>query len=613
MWSCVLRCANLFVRPTDSPEQVRLKRFMTPPCLLFTPLGIAVFLQDLSSGVVSLSIASAMHILSPALLLFSGATNLVTMGNMLDITLLVSATAVLISDLHDASTLSLRGWPFITLTLDVSLFVGRHHVPRSLIFMTLLYVAAERVEATWRLGLYTFGTWGMEGPLELCDCPDPPCAAGFVGLQQASKIVIVVLVDFWFTRAFAVDLEQQLRKMQEVVTVAEEVAASLAKFDIERGESAMVSSNLPPELQTSFKTLLHNLRSYRPYLPQSCLVQGGVEDTEILSVTPTCEDDEQRGFRRLSRQPSCASTDASGRSDSDSAGTNLAQFSVRVAAKRRRASLVCVNRTGYTNGSLEEKLRPAHEEWMESDVEAWCDRVGDHKGVVDFISGDRRYASFNARKTCDNHHAVAIRVVRAQTELQQPLPATGVVVSGNIACGDFGSSTVVRFMIIGSVACNFHALERVAAGWGTRCLVDEATFEAAQFWWHAELLGAVKMVKRNNALILLHRVERPRVQHVDVAEWMYQLTKLSPSPLDGQNEKMKKRIRNMERLRHPGACAETDVECFSSGVLWWLREVGLTQSTAGTPAEAFVDTKASVSDAPAETLSSIGMQGKHLG
>eukprot|EP00756_Hemistasia_phaeocysticola_P035319 Hpha_TRINITY_DN16575_c5_g2::TRINITY_DN16575_c5_g2_i2::g.135814::m.135814 len=110
--------------------------------------------------------------------------------------------------------------------------------------------------------------------------------------------------------------------------------------------------------------------------------------------------------------------------------------------------------------------------WIEADVERWCVAVAAARGVVDMIGGDRRYASFNARRQCKGHASAAVEVLSSRGTLRQSRGWTGCVVSGPAVCGSFGCATTMRFMVLGGVSSSLHPLERIAAQWRIKVLTD---------------------------------------------------------------------------------------------------------------------------------------------
>eukprot|EP00756_Hemistasia_phaeocysticola_P019718 Hpha_TRINITY_DN15679_c3_g3::TRINITY_DN15679_c3_g3_i1::g.97369::m.97369 len=141
-----------------------------------------------------------------------------------------------------------------------------------------------------------------------------------------------------------------------------------------------------------------------------------------------------------------------------------------VRPSSKRVSLAAGNMVGYlVSMGLD---RPSHRQWITDDVEQWCAAVAASGGVVDIISGDRRYATFNARRQCHRHACAAVEVLSSRGRLEEFESWTGCVVSGPAVCGSFGCAETMRFMVLGAVAASLHPFERLAARWVTRVLTD---------------------------------------------------------------------------------------------------------------------------------------------
>ena len=175
------------------------------------------------------------------------------------------------------------------------------------------------------------------------------------------------------------------------------------------------------------------------------------------------------------------------------------QVDLRARVRGKRVTLVGVNRVGFTAafGSACDEEKKV---WMEGDIPKWCESVAAFSGVVDVVCGDRRFASFNAVSKCDGHAPRGISVVQGhnaredkgkfeilrtfvrQRSLREfgSLRATGVVVTGQVICGDFGSDSFLRFMVLGKTACSLYALERTASAWQVSCLADSEAYKGPE-------------------------------------------------------------------------------------------------------------------------------------
>eukprot|EP00756_Hemistasia_phaeocysticola_P020371 Hpha_TRINITY_DN15716_c2_g1::TRINITY_DN15716_c2_g1_i2::g.37697::m.37697 len=354
-------------------------------------------------------------------------------------------------------------------------------------------------------------------------------------------VVIIAIIGFvlWWTK------HKKLTVMQVTVLVSQKVASSLAHYEVEEAEAVVREEGaaLPDQLKVSFARLLANLKAYKPYLPHSCLMQLH-DRTELFVPSPT---------NRASRRPTNAVSDStslsgtqsglicdargqsalvstqSGRgslltplSEGSHSSSKLASSTVKAIVRKTRVSLVESNIVGYLKAHPDPS-GVVHTDWMASDVEQWAVSVIDGRGLVQTVSGDRRSASFNARSPCGGHASAAVAVAfgrGSDTEV-----VSNGVVTGQAVCGDFGSTSMLRFMVLGKAVCSLYPLERIAAKWRTKALADGEAYSSACYTWDGELKGAVLMAKRGDRPVRLYNMTTRREKKAGEKpeEWMYQL------------------------------------------------------------------------------------------
>eukprot|EP00756_Hemistasia_phaeocysticola_P007121 Hpha_TRINITY_DN14129_c0_g1::TRINITY_DN14129_c0_g1_i1::g.10638::m.10638 len=159
-----------------------------------------------------------------------------------------------------------------------------------------------------------------------------------------------------------------------------------------------------------------------------------------------------------------------------------------VKPRSKNVSLTAANMMGYLKAFKLAGQR--NRDWIKNDVERWCSTVLAASGVVDMISGDRRYASFNGRRRCVRHACAAVEVMSSRGDPPPCSGWTGCIVSGPTVCGSFGCASTMRFMMIGAVAASLHPFERLAARWGTKVLTDGESYSSSCRQWRGVLLGA---------------------------------------------------------------------------------------------------------------------------
>eukprot|EP00756_Hemistasia_phaeocysticola_P033921 Hpha_TRINITY_DN16493_c3_g1::TRINITY_DN16493_c3_g1_i1::g.159815::m.159815 len=614
---CCGRCSAWIMRDSDSPEDIRIKRGLTPVAMFLLLFAVYSITHNFLTTNNPIFIGSIVFYAAAMVQFLAQGCLGRGMKGAVDVLIGLSLVGIVLTDLGNVAELGVRVWSFVVLLLDIALVFNTPRTIPIVISITLVYLLVERLEAGVRFGLYD--VFSFDDTLETCDCAHPPCARGVptAGLGWTAFVVVLV-IDFYFTRGFAADLRCQVRRVGASVEVAGDIAAALARYDIEGAHKAITSDHdLPKELAHSFLHLLANLRSYRAYLPHSCLVREAapIESPSVGASDPPCVTISSTGGSRtgalaqssqgaqrstlsghqsslsaprsvlsaphsaLSGHQSAlsggsdgsASTISSGISvtDSDPALASHKSFTkLRSNPRRARVSLAAGNMVGYlaASGDL---AGEGNARWIGSDVERWCVAVMEAKGVVDLIQGDRRYASFNARQACGEHASAAVEVLSSRGE---GVMCSGCVVTGMSVCGDFGSTAVMRYMVLGGVASSLHPFERIAARWETKVLCEAEAYSAACYRWDGELLGAVFMAKRGDRPLRLYNMTSRRGRgNNGPEEWMYELENMGEGKHADANKARDALIKaKLDTIRQ-----QTHDEESQGGVVWRVTEVGM--------------------------------------
>eukprot|EP00756_Hemistasia_phaeocysticola_P011675 Hpha_TRINITY_DN15136_c3_g4::TRINITY_DN15136_c3_g4_i2::g.129005::m.129005 len=361
---------------------------------------------------------------------------------------------------------------------------------RLILLLMIMYTVAVELESSQRFGMFEAGYWGTKGvEASNCNCASPPCRSTLAdAIANLIAVCAIFITDFVLTSGFADGMRRQLRKVEASVEVAGKVTAALARYDVDEAEAAIKNDeHLPKELAESYQRLVGNLRSYKAYLHPSCLVieeTTTTTHTERASVMPPEEEPEEaQDIKSNSDDGSLTVSRLSGDSypDGGSAGRVPSVLHppagsevVRHMPHKARVSLVCSNLQNYLN--LQDSIVRPDSDSFGDDVQCWCDSVHYLGGVVDLIAGDRRYASFNARKPCTMQENRALDLLIERRESQPAeIKTTGCVVTGNALCGDFGCRSLLRFMALGPVTSSLQPLERLAARWSQEAIVDANT------------------------------------------------------------------------------------------------------------------------------------------
>eukprot|EP01062_Namystynia_karyoxenos_P003920 TRINITY_DN11380_c0_g1_i1.p1 TRINITY_DN11380_c0_g1~~TRINITY_DN11380_c0_g1_i1.p1 ORF type:complete len:721 (+),score=159.73 TRINITY_DN11380_c0_g1_i1:85-2247(+) len=239
------------------------------------------------------------------------------------------------------------------------------------------------------------------------------------------------------------------------------------------------------------------------------------------------------------------------------------------AVQMRRVTLLATNRRGLLEAFRQEGDVQSAEEYLGSLVTQFIQAALEQKGVVDLLSADHLHASFGAFRQPGAHRMAAARCafllrqpllgtnsaassrqasswsirprdasLRSAEEAagESALQLTAAVCSGLAMCGDFGSATAQRFMVVGGVRSLIAVVERVAAGWGAAALIDGDVVKDADMHWTCRLRGKLLCSKHSERPIAIWEMLDERlVRHHSQGEWMYQLSSTAPNPWASYN------------------------------------------------------------------------------
>ena len=189
--------------------------------------------------------------------------------------------SILMFDLHNRSSGVDPAWPLIVVFVDLQLvsgIPGRWSI--GYVSVVVVWLLAVAFEDWLRYGLYDAPGTAPQSVRSavMCGCETLPCAYDTTTSVGTSALTLAVfLLDFHYTRGFAVAVRAEKANVASAVETAREVAAALGHFDLP-AVAAMLDAReeqLPADLHTAFWTLLRNLECYRPYLPLSLLEDCG--------------------------------------------------------------------------------------------------------------------------------------------------------------------------------------------------------------------------------------------------------------------------------------------------------------------------------------------------
>eukprot|EP01065_Artemidia_motanka_P024823 TRINITY_DN2973_c0_g2_i1.p1 TRINITY_DN2973_c0_g2~~TRINITY_DN2973_c0_g2_i1.p1 ORF type:complete len:798 (+),score=302.99 TRINITY_DN2973_c0_g2_i1:60-2396(+) len=290
----LVRCCSWIAarsyRAADTEDDRGVKAFMVPVYFGgFLTTAVWMPFWGPSESVAGAGLAAGSFIFLSAFLL-SCCTPLPPRRIAVVGTLLLLLFFVIPIDWRAASVLSSRFWVWAVIALDVTLLLQLpNFMNGGILGCVLLWLFVERLESVAHFGLYDMNTYGDYKLPSACDCSEPPCGNSPFGAASIFVGTVAVFVlDFYFTRRFAVTMREQLRIVRASVAVSNVIAHHLARYDVDKADVALDEDGaaLPPELRDSFRALLANLKSYRPFLSDSLLLGGDSERSFSITEVP---------------------------------------------------------------------------------------------------------------------------------------------------------------------------------------------------------------------------------------------------------------------------------------------------------------------------------------
>eukprot|EP01064_Diplonema_japonicum_P017055 TRINITY_DN250_c0_g1_i5.p1 TRINITY_DN250_c0_g1~~TRINITY_DN250_c0_g1_i5.p1 ORF type:complete len:601 (+),score=168.71 TRINITY_DN250_c0_g1_i5:48-1850(+) len=407
---------------------------------------------------------------------------------------------IIFTDLNALGAMNARMWPIAVLVVDVFL-VCRIRSRSSIIVVTTLclWLFVATVEQSSRFGLLDIGgshtNFNGDNAFrfnENCNCTNLPCG------KKASKIglvfllmVAVFLLDYYFTRGFADEVLAEKRKLELGVLAARDVASFLAGFKLEEADAHLDLSkeDLPDKLHEALHTILVNLRSYKPYLPQSCL-RGGSDSGS--------SDDEESTHSHTASHTQSESLAPTPSIQSDVSTASRKGLTQHVLTSTRATMLVMNMKNSIELAEAE----PVEFSRLHAKVIGFAlHAVRAQKGMLDLFVGDHVHASFNASRKCVQHAVAAVKTATTlkQGKLDKGMEVNVAVCGGKVLVGDLGNNEVRRFSIMGNTAVLTSVYERLGAEWGIGVVCNTAAYMDASVTQEMRIvLKAVTFVKHNH-------------------------------------------------------------------------------------------------------------------
>ena len=422
-------------------------------------------------------------------------------------------------------TIFREGWPLLVLIIDMLLVM---QVPKvyslGLVGFIIMWLLVLSVEESFRFGLFELpGLPPQEGEYgrlyylkEKFDCETLPCPVEFPSSRIFTAVAVFV-IDFIVTRGFAHEVLKEQASMERTINAVQEIASLLARYDVEKVAELLEEHEheLPEGMTVALRALEKNLRSYKAYLPLTCLLvdeDSEVECTEHVSTEGTEQD--------------CAEQTAS--SESGSTNGSLPAAIVRNVAlglTSVKATLLTVN--------IKDTLRLVEQDsahfssFFTTLLLKTLQATESYRGMVDVFVGDRVHCSFNTSRQCANHATSALHTA---TMLLRGLKLSQVnigVATGKVLRGDMGCEVMRRFSMVGTLVRDVHGMERAGRILGCDVLCNRMCFSDAECEHEMRLIPCKVEVSATSdtpevvAELLLDsgRSASP------TEEWMYQIGK----------------------------------------------------------------------------------------
>ena len=382
-------------------------------------------------------------------------------------------------------------------------------------------------ERVFRYGLHDF-SWGVPEEAtrrdSLCGCETMPCSVPFAeGVGDLGSEIAVFVLDFLCTRGFALSVLEEKRRILASIDTANHIAKSLSRFDLEMASELLDEAVIPDELKLSFELILANLKSYRPYLPQSCFPEAEPEVEESQhSVT--------YGMTETTNTVSSW----------ESKPTNLrkpfSEMSVSLLVANVRNSLVVLQHSQKSFMDLISDL-----------VSTSFTIICQNRGTLDLFLGDRIFANFGATRV---HSGNALSCVEAAKGIAKS--SEGILIpyqveggnllsidigmgSGRLHCGDLGSDTMIRYSFIGKLAHLVSVVERAACKMNITMLCEVGLYR--QVRESIEICVHLQTILHLDTIHLLYEViEGIHEEEAFPEEWMYQLESRGVGKWDAFNK-----------------------------------------------------------------------------
>ena len=436
-------------------------------------------------------------------------------------TLYMVTCGILMWDLS-ARVVSIDAWPLLVLIIDMLLVM---QVPKvyslGLVCFVVMWLLLLGVEESFRFGLFELpGLPEQEGDFgrlyylkEKFVCETLPCPTPFPSSSLIMSLSVFV-IDFIVTRGFAREVLKEQASMERTINAVQEIASLLAGYDVEKVAELLEEHEheLPEGMTVALRALEKNLRSYKAYLPLTCLLVD--EDSEVECTEDVGLDDD------------CAEQTAS----SESSSTN---GSLPAASARHVALVLTSVKATLLTVNIKDTLRLVEQDsahfssFFTTLLLKTLQATESYRGMVDVFVGDRVHCSFNTSRQCANHATSALHTA---TMLFRGLKLSQVnigVASGKVLRGDMGCEVMRRFSMVGTLVRDVHGMERAGRILGCDVLCNRVCFSDAECEHEMRLIPCKVEVSATSDTpeVVAELLPGNEEAELETEEWMYQIGK----------------------------------------------------------------------------------------
>ena len=437
--------------------------------------------------------------------------------------ILYMLTSAMLSWDLNARAFSRVQWPLLVLAVDMLLVM---QVPTryslGLVCFLVIWLVVLAVEESFRFGLFDLpglppqqGEYGRhKNKDDRFSCEKLPCGHPFPSAVLVPSLAVFV-IDFIVTRGFAREVLQEQASMERTISTVQEIASLLAGYDVEKVAELLEEHEheLPEGMTVALRALEKNLRSYKAYLPQTCLLGGATTD----------EDSEE----------DCSVTvisDTSGLSRFSSGGMpsplKCARY-ITFVLTSVKATLLTVN--------IKDTLRLVEQDsahfssFFTTLLLNTLKATQTHRGMVDVFVGDRVHCSFNTSRQCANHATSALHTATMLLQDSKPSQVNIGVATGKVLRGDMGCEVMRRFSMVGTLVRDVHGMERAGRILGCDVLCNRVCFSDAECEHEMRLLPCKVEVSATSDTpeVVAELLPSTAPSREANGEWMYQIGKNS--------------------------------------------------------------------------------------